>query len=124
MPRTVTVLALTGALALTLPGMAQAGPVAAASKSCGASSKPRALGPTYTTSLSVSRTTCRSGRRLVRAWNSCRVAAGGRDGRCRRRVLGYSCSERRSNVIRTQFDATVSCKKGSRRIRHAYTQLT
>lgn len=124
MPRTVTILALMGALALVLPGVAHAGPVAQASKSCKASSKPRALGPTYTTSLRVRSTRCGSGRRVVRAWYECRVRAGGRDGRCRSRVLGYRCSERRSNVIPSQFDAVVACKKGGRRVRHTYTQFT
>jgi hypothetical protein len=129
MPRKVTTLALLGALALAAPAAAPAadtgaGPEATASKSCSLAGKTRSLGPTYTTSLSVRNTSCRSGRRLVRGWNACRRANGGADGRCRSRVLGYRCSESRSNVIRTQFDARVSCRKGSRRINHRYTQFT
>ena len=44
--------------------------------------------------------------------------------KCRRRVLGYSCSERRFNEIRTQYDSKVTCRKGSRVVRHSYTQWT
>jgi len=96
-------------------------PSATASKSCGVSKKPRALGPTYTLGLSVKGTSCANGRGFVRSWYKCR---GGGKRRCGRKVSGYRCSERRSNVIRTQFDARVSCKKGSRRITHKYTQFT
>ena len=38
------------------------------------------------------------------------------------RLLG--CSEKRSNVIKTQFDARVTCKKGRARIITDYTQFT
>ena len=88
-------------------------PSASISKSCGVSKKPRALGPTYTLGLSVKGTSCANGRGFVRAYYKCR---GGGKGRCRRKVSGYRCSEKRSNVIRTQFDARVTCKKGGRRI--------
>ena len=110
------------AVLVALPATAGASePSATASKSCGVSKKPRALGPTYTLGLSVKGTSCANGRGFVRSWYKCR---GGGKGRCRRKVSGYSCSEKRSNVIRTQFDARVSCKKGGRRITHKYTQFT
>jgi hypothetical protein len=96
-------------------------PTATASKSCGVSKKPRALGPTYTLGLSVKGTSCKNGRGFVRAYYKCR---GGGKGRCRHKVSGYRCSEKRSNAISTQFDARVSCRKGRRRITHKYTQFT
>ena len=113
-------LAVIAVLALPATGVASQ-PSATASKSCSVSQKPRALGPTYTLGLSVRGTSCANGRGFVRDYYNCR---GGGRGRCRRRVSGYRCSERRSNVIRTQFDARVSCRKGARRITHKYTQFT
>lgn len=117
-------LALLAAVAVlvALPlGASASAPSASASKSCGVSKKPRALGPTYTLGLSVKGTSCANGRGFVRSYYKCR---GGGKGRCRRKVSGYRCSEKRSNVIRTQFDARVTCKKGRRRITHKYTQFT
>lgn len=99
-------------------------PAAAQAASCSVPSKPGALGPTYLKKLTVRGTSCKSGRRFVKAYYNCRKANGGLDGKCRKRVGGYSCRERRSNVIKTSFDATVACKRGTRRIAHRYTQLT
>ena len=99
-------------------------PSGAHAASCSLKGKERTLGPTYTTKLTVKGTSCRSGQRFVRAYYKCRKANGGTDGRCRKRVGGYACRERRTNVIRTQFDASVSCRKGKRRINHRYTQFT
>lgn len=99
------------------------GPTATAAGTCSVGSG-RHMGPTYLLRLSVSGTSCRTGKRVVRAWYTCRVHHGGADGRCRSRVLGYRCSERRSSVIRTQFDARVTCRRGSARVTHSYTQFT
>ncbi|HEX6390885.1 MAG TPA: hypothetical protein VFZ89_15600 [Solirubrobacteraceae bacterium] len=82
--------------------------------------------PTYTRSLKVSGgATCATGHKMIREYYKCRVAppSSGKAGRCTKRVLGYSCSERRSNVIKTQFDARVTCKKGRARILTDYTQF-
>jgi hypothetical protein len=127
MPRQITLLLVAacvlGLLAGPAAAQASAGPQAAASKACSLAGKTRSLGPTYTTSLSVRNTTCRRGRRLVKAYYQCRIDNGGRKGRCGG-VLGYSCSERRFNVIPTQFDARVTCKRGAKRVKHTYTQYT
>lgn len=82
--------------------------------------------PTYTRSLRVSGTSCATGHRLIRAYYRCRVAApsSGKRGRCTSRVLGFSCSERRSNVIKTQFDARMTCRKGRARVVSDYTQFS
>jgi len=53
-----------------------------------------------------------------------RRAVVGKNGRCTSKVLGYSCTEKRSNVIKTQFDAHVTCKKGRARIVTDYTQFS
>jgi hypothetical protein len=119
----LTVAAVACGLAI-LPAAAQAsGPEAVASKSCSLSGKTRSLGPTYTTSLSVKRVKCSRGESLVRAYYNCRLDNGGRKARCGG-VSGYSCSERRYDVIPTQFSATATCKKGRKKVVHKYTQFT
>ena len=83
--------------------------------------------PTYTRSLSASGgASCASAHRFIRAYYKCRVAppSPGKKGRCTKKVSGFSCSERRSNVIKTQFDASVTCRKGRARIKTQYTQFT
>ena len=120
----LAVAATLGALAV-MPAAAQAasGPEAVAAKSCSLSGKTRSLGPTYTTALSVKHVSCSKGESLVRSYYNCRLDNGGKRARCGG-VSGYSCSERRSNVIRTQFDASVTCKKGRKVVKHSYTQFT
>ena len=104
-----------------------ASPVASeaqAATKCSLSGKDRKLGPTYTTKLSVSGTSCKAGYSLVTAYYKCRTKAGSKSGRCTKKVSGYSCQETRENVIDTQFDATVTCKKSKATITHGYTQYT
>lgn len=98
-------------------------PTAASAATCSVRGQERRLGPTYVTKLVVTNVSCTSGKRLVRSFYNCRVANGGKDGRCRR-VSGYTCSERRTNVISTQYDSRVVCNNGSRRVVHNYTQFT
>ncbi|HYI79872.1 MAG TPA: hypothetical protein VEW67_03335 [Thermoleophilaceae bacterium] len=116
------VAAATVAALAVLPAGAQAAD-AVASKSCSLSGKTRSLGPTYTTSLSVKRVKCSKGESLVRSYYNCRLDNGGRKARCGG-VSGYSCSERRYDVIPTQFSATATCKKGRKKVVHKYTQFT
>lgn len=99
-------------------------PTAASAATCNVTNDSRKLGPTYTTKLTVTGTSCATGKRFVRSYYNCRIANGGRDGRCTRRVSGYTCREVRSNRIRTQYDARVTCRNGARRINHNYTQFT
>jgi hypothetical protein len=109
-----------GAIALAL---VPTGTASAATCSL-AGGKDRKLGPTYTTKLTVTKTSCASGEKLVRAYYKCRVAAGGKKGTCRRRVSGFTCSEKRTNAIATQFNALVTCRKsGGVRVVHKYTQF-
>jgi hypothetical protein len=121
-PRTLLVVAALAVLALVPAGSTAAGPSAHAAKGCGVGSG-RHLGPTYVLALSVSHTSCRNGKKLVRAYNTCRRHHGGRKGHCSG-TLGYRCSEKRFNKSSQSFDARVKCHKGGRRINHTYTQFT
>jgi len=110
--------------ASALPAAQAAAPTAHAAATCHLSSKDqRGLGPSYVTSLSVTKTSCATGKSVVRAYYHCRVSNGGVKGTCHKRVLGYSCSERRQG-IRVQFDATVHCRNGAKIVNHSYTQNT
>src|SRR6266513_3983108 len=78
-----------------------AGPTGQASRNCSTGSG-RHLGPTYAFQLSVSHTSCRNGKKLIRAYNDCRHRHGGKKGHCGG-VYGYHCSERRFNKSRFSF---------------------
>jgi hypothetical protein len=81
------------------------------------------LGATYVTKLSVSGTSCTSGKRVVKAFNACRKSSGGAKGRCSKRVRGLRCTESRS-AIPTQFNSKATCRSGSVVVRFTYTQFT
>jgi hypothetical protein len=115
--RLTIALAVLTATALA-PSATAAGPVATASKTCSVGDT-RSYGTTYVTKISVSNTSCRSGKRLIRAFHACRPGASGKCGS----VKGYSCSEHRYNKSRTSYDSDVTCRKGSRTVKHTYTQF-
>jgi hypothetical protein len=120
----VRVVCLTAALAVLLLGALLAADAQALAR-CNISGKERRLGPTYVTSLSTARVSCRRAERLVRSFHRCRRArTRGPRGRCRRAVSGYRCRERILGSGPTQFDSRVTCRRGSRRVTHAYTQFT
>jgi hypothetical protein len=112
----VAALAAFGAIA----GAVSASPSAEASKSCSVGSG-RGYGTTYVTKLSVRHTTCARGKDVVRAFHACRP---GKAGHCHHRVLGYRCREHRYNKIPTQYDSNVTCTRGSKVVKHTYTQFT
>jgi hypothetical protein len=89
---------------------------------CDISGKERRLGATYVTSLLVRGVGCRSAERVVRSYHRCRRRSGGR--RCTRVVRRYRCRQRQLRSAPTQFDARVTCRRGSRRIRFDFTQFT
>ena len=93
-------------------------PVATASKSCSVGDE-RSYGTTYVLSISASNTSCRNAKKLIRAYHACRP---GKAGRCPS-VAGYRCSERRFNKSPQSYDSDVTCKRGSKRVRHTYTQF-
>lgn len=113
------------ALLAAAPAAASADePVARSAATCKVPADGRGWGPTYVTSLRVTATSCATGKRLVTAYYRCRTADGGADGRCTKRVSGWRCREKRGAAIPTQFDASVTCRKGRARVVHTYTQFT
>jgi hypothetical protein len=98
--------------------------LASAASACRISGHERDYGPTYVTYIGVSGgASCGQAGALVRSYYRCRVRHGGRAGHCSA-TSGFRCSEQRTNVIPTQYDARVSCSRGHERIRHNYTQFT
>ena len=89
---------------LVLAPSASAEPVAHASKSCDPGDT-RSYGTTYVTEISVNNTSCRNGKRLIRAYHACRP---GKSGKCPS-VKGYSCSEKRTTG-RTQYYSSATCR--------------
>lgn len=116
--RLTTAVALLVAVAALASSASAAGPGATASKSCPRGDE-RSYGTTYVTAISVSNTSCRNGRKLIRAFHACRPGA---SGKCAS-VKGYSCSEHRYNKGRISYDSNVTCRKGSKTVKHTYTQF-
>ena len=118
--RLTTALVVIAATAAALSSGAAAAPLAssAAAKKCSVGDS-RSYGTTYVLSISVSGTSCRNGRKLVRAFHACRP---GKSGKCPS-VKGYSCSERRFNKSKTSYDSKVTCRNGGKVVKHLYTQF-
>jgi hypothetical protein len=76
---------------------------------------------TYIQKLTVRKTSCRKGWKVVRAFHECRKENGGRDGRCKSRVKRYKCNEgKRDGVSGVRYRAKVVCKKGAKVVKHQY----
>lgn len=101
---------------------------AAASASSGhaarACTPPRYPGTGYFTTLTVSGTSCTTGKKVALAYYRCRIRHGGRKGRCPGGVLSFRCTESARHAIPTEFNARVTCKKGRARVVHTYQQDT
>src|SRR4051794_31642835 len=117
--------ALASCMALAAGGSATAsGPTATASKSCHLSiSQQRHSGATYLVSLSVKNVRCSTGLKVEKDWQSCRRSTRGHK-TCKRRVDGYSCKQSILDSSKTQYDARVTCTRGSRIVKFVYTQNT
>jgi hypothetical protein len=115
-------LAVALSLSFTAAAGAAAGPVASAAGGCTLGSKGRTLGPTYVTLLTVSHTTCRTGMNVIRAYNRCRLAAGGARGHCHSRVLGFRCTEQRPTSSSINFIAKVHCTSGPAVVNFTYVE--
>jgi hypothetical protein len=110
------------ALAFALLTVAFTGTAGAATKTCSLTlSQQRHAGATYLVQLKVSGTSCSSGLKVEKAWQSCRRSTAGHT-TCRKRVLGYSCKQTVLDSSKTQYDAKVSCKAGSKVVSFIYTQ--
>jgi hypothetical protein len=96
-------------VALVLPSAVPARtPLAHAARTCGVGSG-RGYGYSYLTSLSVHNTTCSTGRYVARHHGH---------------VSGWSCSRKVLDRSPVQYDARVTCKRGSRTVQWTYTQNT
>jgi hypothetical protein len=104
-------------VALTVAAGASASPVASASATC---TPPKYPGSGYFTALSVTKTSCATGSKVAKAYYKCRTAKGP-SGRCTKKVEGYSCTEKRRSTS-IEIDATVTCKRGSKVVKHSYQQ--
>jgi hypothetical protein len=104
------------------PTATAAEPTARASKACKLTlSQQRNAGATYLVSLNVSGVSCSTGLKVEKAWQACRRSTAGRT-TCRRRVSRYSCKQSVLAKSKTQYDARVTCKRGSRVVKFIYTQ--
>lgn len=116
MSRLLRTCALSGVLALAAAGTAAAGesPGVSAAGKCHLSSHfQRHSGPSYVTSLSVRRTSCRTGKAVVRSYH-----------RHRGHVSGWSCHRRILDRSPAQYDARVTCRRGGKRAVWTYTENT
>lgn len=97
-------------------------PTATAAKTCHlTSSQQFHSGATYLLRLSVRRVSCASGLKVEKAFQSCRRATRGHT-TCRKPVSRYRCAQKILDSIKSQYDASVTCKRGSRKVAFTYTQ--
>ena len=80
-------------------------------------------GSTYITTLRTRHASCKTGRRVAKAFNRCRHKHG-RRGHCHHRVRHFKCHEHRGQSSPTQYDSSVNCKRGGKRVRFQYAQNT
>ena len=114
-PPRAALVALLAALAVAL----LAGAPAARAATCADGRLPNGNG--YFTSLTVTKVSCKTGKRVVLAYYKCRIKKG-KKARCTDKVMGYSCREVKRTQIPTEVNARVSCKRGARRVVHTYQQ--
>jgi hypothetical protein len=118
--RITAAIAIAALAALMSGSPAGAAPRAHLATTC---KSPHYPGVGYFTSLTVSGTTCTTGKDVAVAYYHCRLAHGGVKGRCPGGVLGFKCTEVR-NSIPTEIDARVTCTKGHEKVVHTYQQDT
>jgi len=121
----LAILAALGVLGLAAQApAATSAPRAHAAGRCNIKGKEQSLGPTYVTRVEASGgANCAFALRLVRAYDHCRRKHGGVKGTCPG-VYGFRCHEHRYAKIVVQYDASVTCARGSERVRENYTQFT
>jgi hypothetical protein len=108
--------ALAALLVIALGSTAGARPAARSARAC---ALPKYPGLGYFTSLEVTHVSCATGKRVTLAHYRCRTRHG-RKGRCSS-VLGYRCTERR-NANSIEYNARVTCKRGSKKVVYTYQQ--
>jgi hypothetical protein len=95
-------------------------PVASAAASCSVS-KIKYPSTGYITSLKTTKVSCRTGAKVAVSFTKCRLKHG-KKGKCTSKVSGYSCKEGQRQSISSEFDARVTCKKGTKKIVFTYQQ--
>jgi hypothetical protein len=101
---------------------AAAFPLAGASPAAAATCAPGHYpGQGYFTSLKAYHISCKGARDVMRAHYRCRTRHGIK-GRCAR-FNGWRCTETR-RAIATEYNARVTCRKGSRKVIYTYQQNT
>lgn len=85
----------------------------------------RSLGASYVTSLKVDNTSCAQGKSVTLAFNECRTSGGKPQGKCKRKVGHYTCTEHRYDAVPSvQYHSKVTCTWGEKRVFSTYTQNT
>ncbi len=120
--RVVTAFAVLGSLAVI--GLVGAPAGAAKTRGCKPPASPAGLKGGYFTELRATNVSCKRARRLVRSYYKCRMRKGIRASCSGRTINGLKCRESRPANLQldTQINARVTCRKGSRRVRHSYQQ--
>lgn len=81
---------------------------------------PRSGKPTYNLTLRARGTSCRTAKRIMRSFHGCRPTTGVRcSGRVRR---NWTCRGRKTSSIPGQFNASFSCRWGTRQVTGRYQQ--
>jgi hypothetical protein len=110
------------ALAAALLTLAFTGTASAATTTCHLSlNQQRHAGATYLVQLKVSGVSCSTGLKVEKAWQSCRRATAGHT-TCKKTVLGYRSTQKVLDSSKTQYDAKVTAKSGSKVVTFIYTQ--
>jgi hypothetical protein len=114
---------------LAIGGLAGASsPAVAATKTCkaGSTKYPNANPGGYFTTLKVTNVSCSTGAKLMVAYYKCRRKNGqGVEGKCKQsKVNGLKCTENRpaSGNNGSEYNATVTCKSGTKKVVHTYQQ--
>lgn len=78
--------------------------------------------PTYNLTLKHQQTTCLTAKKVMKAFHACRSKT---SFTCTKRLLSrWTCTARKTSSIPTQFNASFTCKAGSRRVQSTYQQFT
>jgi hypothetical protein len=112
---------LTGVIGASGAGAAPGASAAVSLSPCNISGKQQNLGASYVTSLKVASVSCAKGEKIVKLYHACRKENGGDV--CGNPGKGFRCKEgKRQEVPGVQYNATMKCRKGAKRVKSSYTQ--
>ncbi len=115
---------VTALAALALSASASQAP-AATYKPCRLSEseqQPKGGKPTYNLAVKQQRTTCRTAKKVAKAFHACRATS---SYRCTKRLLAHwTCSGRKNSSTPVLFYASFTCKWGPRRVSSTFQQNT